>query len=459
MTKIAQYSIEQVISLIGILLGTGLALIFVPSDPNPAGALQFSAAAMACGLLAGTIACVPRGYAAVLRGENILNASIIYWLLLDLLQGAYDLDFSQAVARQTFVAMGALSLGIWFGSSQRAWNLPMIIRREIASTWSTGQLFQAGVICFALAMVTYTVPSEFDFVAMFSAIGGDRWAIPWGRGQLGGADAIWDHFQYFGYVLPVILVAHGSLKGWLNFRTILLLAMTLVILAFLATGGGRRLIGVTIGAALIYKMLGTPGAGLRNIAAGLATMIGTVAGLLYTLQWIVTQRRVGWFEEAPDTAYFQYLHVDDNFLRLGQLIEIVPDEHSFAYFDLIFFILIRPIPRLLWPGKPIDPGFDLPTVIGYNPGTSLSYSAIGDWYLIWGFPTVLAGGWFIGKLAAMLNEMTVSRTTDTQPIVVSIGLMVLFASMRSLQDLILMSYAILGWLVVSHFVQRRVRRG
>jgi len=171
------------------------------------------------------------------------------------------------------------------------------------------------------------------------------------------------------------------------------------------------------------------------------------------------RRGEGWFEETESSlSSLRYLHVDDNFLRLGQTIELVPDAHPFAYFDLIFFILMRPIPRVLWPGKPVDPGFYLPTLIG-DTGASLSYSAIGDWYLVWGFPTVLLGGWFFGRLAGFLNEMMAQQKSDAQPIAVSVGLMVLFASMRSLQDLILMSYAILGWLVVSHFIQRHARRG
>ena len=136
----------------------------------------------------------------------------------------------------------------------------------------------------------------------------------------------------------------------------------------------------------------------------------------------------------------------------------MPDAHPFAYFDLIFFILVRPIPRVLWPGKPVDPGFYLPTLLG-DTGASLAYSAIGDWYLIWGFPTVFLGGWFFGRLACFLNEMTAYQKSHSQPIVISVGLMVLFASMRSLQDLVIMSYAILGWLVVSHFIQRHARRG
>lgn len=443
---------EFAYGLAGVVIGTILALGAVPSDPGPAGALFLPAIFMSGGLLVGALACIPRGYAAMLRGENILNMAIVYWLLLDLLQGAYDLDTSQEVVYGTFFALGLLALGIWIGAGMRSFRLPELIRMEVEAEWTSDQIFAAGATCFLLGMLTYAVPTDFDIPEMFSHLGGSRWSAPWSRGQLGGIDAIWDHFQYFGYVLPILFVAHGGQKGWINLKTILLLAMALVMLAFLAQGGGRRLIGVTVGAALIYRILSARNARTWGF---LTSVVGAVA-LLYAMQWMLQQRGVGWFVEAD--ASYNYLHVDDNFLRLGQLIELVPDTHPYAYLQLIYFIVVRPIPRILWPGKPIDPGFDLPSMIG-DTGASLSYSAIGDWYLIWGFPTVFLGGLFFGRLAAFLNAMIAHQKPDSQPVVISVALMVLFASMRSLQDLVIMSYAILGWLLVSHFVQKYTGRG
>ena len=58
---------------------------------------------------------------------------------------------------------------------------------------------------------------------------------------------------------------------------------------------------------------------------------------------------------------YDYLHVDDNFLRLAQVIQLVPAQHDYVYLQQLIFTAVRPVPRVFWPGKPIDPGFDLPT--------------------------------------------------------------------------------------------------
>ena len=54
------------------------------------------------------------------------------------------------------------------------------------------------VACFALGMLNYAVPCNFNIFEMVHYLGQERWAAPWGRGQLGGWDAFLDHLQYFG---------------------------------------------------------------------------------------------------------------------------------------------------------------------------------------------------------------------------------------------------------------------
>jgi len=58
-------------------------------------------------------------------------------------------------------------------------------------------------------------------------LGQERWAAPWGRGQLGGWDAFLDHLQYFGYLLPVLTVVIGVILAS-AFSAILVYAQELV---------------------------------------------------------------------------------------------------------------------------------------------------------------------------------------------------------------------------------------
>ena len=103
------------------------------------------------------------------------------------------------------------------------------------------------------------------------------------------------------------------------------------------------------------------------------------------MQFMLNIRNLGYEEFAfRGESEYDYLHVDDNFLRLAQVIELVPAEYPYLQFGQVWFTIIRPIPRVLWPGKPVDPGFDLPTALGMK-GVSLSMSIIGEWYLSFGW--------------------------------------------------------------------------
>jgi hypothetical protein len=142
------------------------------------------------------------------------------------------------------------------------------------------------------------------------------------------------------------------------------------------------------------------------------------------------------------------VRVDDNFLRLAQTIQLIPDQVPYVYWRQFAYLLARPIPRLFWAEKPSDPGFDLTQLVD-SGGASLSMTMIGEWYTMLGFPAVLFGGWLFGRLAAFVNGMFDARRPGANSVVLPVSIMVLFAGLRSLQDLLLMSYAVMGWLLVS----------
>ena len=119
----------------------------------------------------------------------------------------------------------------------------------------------------------------------------------------------------------------------------------------------------------------------------------------------------------------------------------MPAQHDYVYFQQLIFTAIRPVPRVFWPGKPIDPGFDLPTEVGMK-GLSLSMSIIGEWYLSYGWIALLIGGYLHGRLAASANSL---RESHANPIVFALAVMVLVSGMRSMQDLVIMSYALVAW--------------
>jgi oligosaccharide repeat unit polymerase len=306
-------------------------------------------------------------------------------------------------------------------------------------------------VCFLLGMFNYAYATGFDLPRMFSYLGESRWSAPWGRGQLGGWDAFRDQMQYFGYVLPSLTALLIARRGF-TFGAWLSILLSGVMLAFLSQGGGRRIIGVTVGAAIIVWIQSQQDLKVRRLTIAAAAVVG----LLTAMQFMLNIRSAGYeaFAFRGESEY-DYLHVDDNYLRLAQVIQIVPAEHPYVQHQQLWFTLVRPVPRVFWPGKPVDPGFDLPSIVGMK-GVSLSTSIIGEWYLAYGWIAIIFGGWLYGRLARTINQLREIEEYRINPIVYGLAVMVLVSGMRSMQDLVIMSYALVAWWAANRLTRDRV---
>jgi len=452
------------LALLSIGIATTLSILLIPDDPSSEGALFYPALIMSAGLATAPIAAALRYPKALLRGESLLSLAPIYWLLLDLLQGVYTMDDITAdQVRQAFLAIGIFVAMVWLGALRRSWKIPKVLISSVLQEFPINTYFALAVACFALGMLNFAVPCNFNVFEMVHYLGQERWAAPWGRGQLGGWDAFLDHLQYFGYLLPVLTVVIGRRVGLRNPRTLICIALSVVVTLFLAQSGSRRVIGVVVGMALVLWVLDQQRLRVKHL---LTTVIAVVA-LLITLQVMLEYRNVGLNVlvgngEVPTGRFEkqqileeQHVRVDDNFYRLCQIIQLIPESYGFVYHKYLVYVVVRPIPRVFWPGKPVDPGFDLPTALGVQ-GVSYSYSVIGELYMSLGFIGIALGGWFYGRVASTASGLLARCRTQGALVIYSIVVMALFSGMRSILELILVSYVVLAWVGLSHlFIKLR----
>jgi len=450
------------VAILSTAIATTLSILLIPEDPSSEGALFYPALVMSAGLATAPVAAALRYPKALLRGESLLSLAPIYWLLLDLLQGVYGLqDVTADQVRQAFLAIGLFVVMMWLGSIRRPWRIPQVVISSVSQEFSINTYFALAVACFLLGMLNYAVPCNFNVFEMVQYLGQERWAAPWGRGQLGGWDAFLDHLQYFGYLLPVLTVVLVRRAGVRNARTIICIAMSIVIALFLAQSGSRRVVGVVGGMALILWVLDQRRLRIKH----LLTSVVAIVALLVTLQFMLEYRSVGLSVlvgqgEIPSGRFEkrqvleeQHLRVDDNFYRLCQIIQLIPESYPFVYHKYLVYVIVRPVPRVFWPGKPVDAGFDLPTALGVE-GVSYSYSVIGELYMSLGFIGIALGGWFYGRVASMASGLLARCTTQGALVIYSIVVMALFSGMRSILELILVSYVVLAWVGLSHLFIR-----
>jgi hypothetical protein len=458
---------STLLALISIIIATTVAILLIPEDPSAEGALFYPALAVSVGLAIAPAAAALHYPKALLRGECLLSLAPIYWLLLDLLQGVYAMQGIGAnQVRQAFLGIGIFVVMVWLGALRRSWKIPKVLISSVSEEFSINTYFALAIACFVIGMLNFAVPCNFNVFEMVRFLGQERWAAPWGRGQLGGWDAFLDHLQYFGYLLPVLTVVIGRRAGVRNIRTLLCVVMSLVVALFLAQSGSRRVIGVVGGMALVLWILDQQRVRVKHL---LATVVAILA-ILLALQVMLEYRNIGFGalvgngevvsgrNEKRQLFEEQHLRVDDNFYRLCQVIQLIPDSHPFVYQKYLVYVIVRPVPRVFWPGKPVDAGFDLPTALGVE-GVSFSYSVIGELYMSLGFIGIALGGWFYGRVASMASSLLVRCRTQGALVIYSIVVMALFSGMRSILELILVSYVVLAWVGLSHlFIKLRHAR-
>ena len=455
------------LAIISTSLGTAVAIYLIPAYSVGQKGLFASAVAMSLGLMITPVAALLHQPRLILRGEYLLTIAPIYWLLLDLIQNVYSMTtIENEQIRIAFIAIGLFVVMVWVGAVRRPWKIPSIVINAAQQEFSLNAYFGLTITCFVIAMLTFAIPCNFNIAQMIYYVGQERWAAPWGRGQLGGWDAFLDHLQYFGYLLPMLTVVVSRYAGWRNVRTLICGAMSLVMTIFLAQSGSRRVIGVVIGMALLLWVLSHERLRVKHV---IQTCLAIIA-LLVTLQVMLEYRNVGLASlvgvrteaaevRAEKVRFLEQAHlrVDDNFYRMCQVIQFIPKTYPYVYHQYLLYILVRPIPRVFWPDKPVDPGFDLPTAVGVE-GVSYSYSIIGELYMSFGLIGVAIGGWFYGRLCAMARGL-VSRSNKLAALVMySVVMMALFSGMRSILELVLVSYVVLAWIVVSKLVSKFTAR-
>lgn len=436
------------VALVATIVGTIAAVLAVPDDFAPEGALQLSALLCAAGMLLGPILAGLRDARSLARIENVLASAPAYWLLLDLIQGRYGITSANREDVVTsFIACGLFSSGVWLSCLRRPWKLPRFIMRASTRDLSADTAFKVAIVCFLIGVFYFLFKAGFDPEVVIDSFTVGRWDAVWSRtGPEGGWDAFVEHLSYFGMLLPCLAVVIGRRAGWLDLKTITCWVLSISYAAFQAQGGNRRYVGVMFGAAIVVWLLSSSRLGLKQQVV----VVAYAAALLVAMNLMLAYRGggVASFGEEDDVLFESVgeVRVDDNFLRLAQSVHLVPAYEPYVWYDYAWFALIRPIPRVFWPGKPLAPNFRIMDYI--NTGASLSSSVVGEFYVSGGLLAVLVGGWFYGRLGLCARSLLAGERTLTSDMLYSTWLMALFAGCRSMQDLVMMSYVVLALLAI-----------
>src|SRR5688572_24443771 len=133
-----------------------IALSVFPSDPSPAGALMIPALILSAGILLVPISRAIRRTPKLLDAENLVAFGYMFWLLLDLIQGSYDLrEAADWAIRDAFIAIGVSAAAMWIGVAGKPWKLPNWLAEIASKSMDTKTVARLVPVCFVLGMFNY----------------------------------------------------------------------------------------------------------------------------------------------------------------------------------------------------------------------------------------------------------------------------------------------------------------
>ncbi|MGM0589098.1 MAG: hypothetical protein ACQETE_11820 [Bacteroidota bacterium] len=393
------------------------------------------------------------GFKAFLRADVLVSTSIIYWSLLDLIQQRYQLNSSSPESiRYAFVLIAVFVIMVQVGARFK-FSLPQMVTNATRFDLKSKYIFGVIVGCFLIGLFPFYKGAYYDFNYMISALTRPRFSAPWARGSFGGLNAFYEHLKYFGYLLPAATVLLGLKERKITVRLVIAGILTIFFSAFEFQGGGRRIMGFLYGSGAATYLV----ARWRELSWKKLTVIGLLSVLFLILLDMQLQFRnegyQGMFDKY-ELSNFEEVKVDDNFFRITQIIEFVPQMHPYAGMKYLVYSFGRPIPRYFWESKPLNPGFDLAEMAD-EYGVTLSMTVIGEAYASYGIIMVMIMGLFYGTLAGTLNRLLDKRLGILGYAIYALGTMALVAGVRSLIDLVLFSYALIGVLFIYRIYLRR----
>lgn len=438
--KYNQYRLNYLLALLGIAAGSSAAHLLIPDiDYYSPGALAVPAAMLSLGLMVGPTASALRHSASLLRPEPVLILGLVYWILIDAIQGSHGLWGTSRIAiHRAFLGIALFAGTLWIGSL-----LAHLIRGPKSEIYfpklTLEYVFALVILTFLAGIFKPIVACNLNPQCIMDAFFLPYDELPWKQLNFGQFDTLVKYVGFLGFTTLPLAIVLLHLEGRASQRVILSMILGYILLLLFAQNGSRRLAGMVIAASSLVWVLLQPFVRTRHLVALAVISIAT----LYLLETMVTWRNEGLAaailaEDEKDKKGKGVITIDKNLYYMTHAMSIVPERYPFKPIDGPLSALGAPIPRSIWPDKPTQGGgIPLLQHIGERkgPGFSWSCSAVCDLYLYGGFPSIAIGGLIFGILAQLASRLLVGSNSASRRLIYSFALMSLFIGLRNLRDL------------------------
>jgi len=288
-------------------------------------------------------------------------------------------------------------------------------------------------ISFAIGYFHMLLAVNFDPITMVSDFLLPRWEAPWARLKYGDANAMLYELGATLYLVPPLAgIILGRPRTRWNVNMILVVLGLLLTLFYGFTTGTRNIICAYIVTFLVSYFYASS-ASKWKIAVLCAMAAGVLAlSTFYGIRFRGSGLRNYLAGAADDRQSVQEgLYVDYDLYVVSQLVTIFPDYVNYLGWDGPAWMLARPVPRFLWPGKPLGENVSAESVLE-SQGASVSSTFIGESYMVAGSAGVIFTAFAIGMLARWWTKKVFSKHSDLGIMIYGSGFFAIAITMRSI---------------------------
>jgi oligosaccharide repeat unit polymerase len=411
-----------------ILVGLVATSVILPSD-SAAGI--FSAAAYGAGVtLAGAILVeATSGIRSLVRVDLLLFLALYGLTLLEFL--FRQPDYVGALVSPATATNGTYAVLVAFAGLAVGRHFVQI-RDRPSSAFAE---LRPSSVFFVFLVVTFfgylhiLLAVDFDIFEASRQMLLPRFSQSWSRGQYGDAAAL---LYEVGALINLIPPIAGLIFANARRYSAAQKAVVVIVLAFTAFYGfssGTRSTYVTniltfTGIYFITK----PQLNLRHVL-----VFGTMmVALLFVGITLMLQFRTVGLGESSSTEEAGFLYIDLNIVNISLLTSKFPDVYEYLGLEIPMNALIRPIPRVLWPGKPTGLSVPIETALGSGEGLTVSCTYVGEAYMAGGLLAVLIISLLFGAAAEVWNRVGLSSNQQFNHIVYVSGFLCAAIAMRSM---------------------------
>ena len=292
-------------------------------------------------------------------------------------------------------------------------------------------------LVFVLGYMHQWVAVNFNPIAWIDYWGRPRFANPWGRGMIGDWTILLHEVGLMLFLIsPIGALILVRRRRYSQFAVIMVGAATLLTIFYFFTEGTRHKFILKI---LMFVVVWCYFQ--RQSAKRVIIYMGLAFAIIYAgSNMMLTFRQVGfwnYFEAKRAGATYQEevnpLFVDHNIVSLGRLTEAVPERMPYLGLRVPYYGLIRPIPRAIWPGKPIGMAGFLHEALR-EEGADMTYSVtfIGEAWFAHGWAGVIGYSLLFGWLGGWWNRFGSPGNEDLGILIYASGFLGLVIGMRSM---------------------------